>query len=48
MLGCDLDLMRGAALRNASEAQASCSPPTTLAWGHPSLCTHTHSQANIR
>lgn len=32
-----------AALHNASEAQASCSPPTAVAWGHPDYSTHTHT-----
>lgn len=34
-----------AALHNASEARASCSPPTAVAWGHPdySARTHTHT-----
>lgn len=39
-----LPRVSGVALRNASEAQASYSPPTAEAWGHPGFWTPTHSQ----
>lgn len=30
------------AVHNASEVQASCSPPTAVAWGPPDCITHAH------